>query len=168
MSFKSAIENLKSKIGAFMSRLVLAFDLGGTNVRCGILNEQFELLARAKTSVGNRPKPEEAVCKMKEIADEALGKLGKRPADLACVGIGSPGPLNSQSGIIFETPNLGWRNVPLAKLTGEAMGRPTFLENDAVSACWGEYVKGVGRGVQTMFILTLGTGVGGGLIIGGK
>jgi len=151
-----------------MSRLVLAFDLGGTNVRCGVLNEQSEILARAKTSVGSRPKPEEAVRKMKDIAQEALTQLGKQTADLACIGIGSPGPLNSQSGIVFETPNLGWKNVPLAQLLGNALGRPTFLENDAVSACWGEFVKGAGRGTQTMFILTLGTGVGGGLIIGGK
>lgn len=151
-----------------MSRLILAFDLGGTNVRCGILDENFEILSRAKTEVGKRPAPEVAVGKMKQIADEALGQLGKRLGDIACVGIGSPGPLNSQTGIIFETPNLGWKDVPLAKLLGDALGRPTFLENDAVSACWGEYVKGVGQGVQTMFIFTLGTGVGGGLIIGGK
>jgi len=151
-----------------MSRLVLAFDLGGTNVRCGVLNEKFEILARAKTEVGKRPAPEDAVAKMKQIAGEALNKVGKNPSEIACVGIGSPGPLNSQTGIIFETPNLGWKNVALAQLLGAALGRPTFLENDAVSACWGEYVKGVGRGAQTMFILTLGTGVGGGLIIGGK
>ncbi|MBI3831501.1 MAG: ROK family protein [Planctomycetes bacterium] len=151
-----------------MSRLVLAFDLGGTNVRCGILNEQFEILARAKCAVGTRPAPSEAVKKMKQIAEEALGNIGKKSGEIACVGIGSPGPLNSQTGIIFETPNLGWKDVPLAKLVGDALGRPAFLENDAVSACWGEHVKGVGVDIQSMFIFTLGTGVGGGLILGGK
>jgi len=151
-----------------MPRLVLAYDLGGTNVRCGVLNEQAEILARAKTSIGSRPRPEEAVRMMKDMALETLAQLGQQASALACVGIGSPGPLDSRTGIVFETPNLGWKNVPLAQLIGAALERPTFLENDAVSACWGEFVQGAGRGTQSMFILTLGTGVGGGLIIDGK
>ena len=151
-----------------MSRRIMAFDLGGTNVRCGILNNAGEILARAKTAVGKRPAPADAVKKMRGIAQECLDKLDLKLKDVACVGIGSPGPLNSQTGIIHETPNLGWKEVPLARLLGEALERPAFLENDAVSACWGESWKGAGRGTQTMFILTLGTGVGGGLIIGGK
>jgi glucokinase len=153
-----------------MSRLVLAYDLGGTNVRCGVLNEKFEILSRAKTSTGKHPKPEDVAKKMAGMAEEVLHKIGKSKKDLAVAGIGSPGPLNSQTGMIYETPNIGWHNVPLAALLEKELGVQTFLENDAVAACWGEYIKGAGanRGIKTMFILTLGTGVGGALIIDGK
>jgi glucokinase len=151
-----------------MDRHVLAFDLGGTNIRCAIVAQDGAILTRARASVGPLPAPEEAIRKMEELAGQCLQQLGKRLDDIVCVGIGSPGPLNSQTGIIFETPSLRWKNVPLAQLLGGRLGRPTFLENDAVSACWGEHWKGAGQGMQTMFILTLGTGVGGGLIIAGK
>lgn len=151
-----------------MGRHVLAFDLGGTNVRCGIVDESGTILTRAKTGMGARPKPEEAVQKMKELAVLCLQQLGRQAQEIACVGIGSPGPLNSQTGIVALTPNLGWVNVPLARLLSQALSRPTFLENDAVSACWGEYWKGAGQGARTMFMLTLGTGVGGGLILDGR
>lgn len=151
-----------------MSRDVIAFDLGGTNVRCGLVNEDGKILARAKHAVGKKPKPEDAAAQMAEMAKKLLKEANKRHDEVACAGIGSPGPLNSQTGIIVETPNLGWKNVPLAKLVQDGIGIPTYLENDANSACWGEYMRGAGKGTQTMFILTLGTGVGGGLILGGK
>lgn len=150
-----------------MSRCVLSFDLGGTNVRCAVVDETGRILARARTTTGEWPKPEQTVAKMAEIAAECLAQLGRRRKQVVCAAIGSPGPLNSRTGIILETPNLGWANVPLAKMLAKALKLPTFLENDAVSACWGEYWKGAGRGAQTMFILTLGTGVGGALILNG-
>jgi glucokinase len=147
---------------------VLSFDLGGTNVRCAVVDDEGRILARARTTTGERPGPEEVVRKMGQISREAIGQSGVGRSAIPCAGIGSPGPLNSRSGIIFETPNLGWTNVPLAKMLAEELKLPAFLENDAVAACWGEYWKGAGQGVKSMFILTLGTGVGGGLILDGK
>ncbi|MCZ7643975.1 MAG: ROK family protein [Planctomycetota bacterium] len=151
-----------------MSRDVIAYDLGGTNVRCGLVNEAGEIMFRAKQPVGARPKPEDVVGKMVAMAEQLMGEAAKRHDEVACIGIGSPGPLNSRTGTIVETPNLGWKDVPLARLVQERLKRPTFLENDANSACWGEFVRGAGRGCKTMFILTLGTGVGGGLILDGR
>lgn len=151
-----------------MPRYVLAFDLGGTNVRGGIVGEDGEILCRGRDVSGQRPSGEEVAGKMAAIADGCLKERGLRREDIVAVGIGSPGPLDSRTGIVIETPNLGWKNVPLAKLVQERIGRPTFLENDANCACWGEFWKGAARGSRTAFILTLGTGVGGGLILDGK
>jgi glucokinase len=106
---------------------------------------------------------------MADLAAVCREQLGRgRQGRVLCAGIGSPGPLNSRTGIIGATPNLGWENVPLARLLARALKLPVFLENDAVAACWGEYWKGAGRGVSSMFIFTLGTGVGGGIILDGK
>ena len=151
-----------------MGKCVISFDLGGTNVRCGVLDLKGKILAREKIATGERPDPKELAGRMAGIADVCLGQLGRKRKDVSAVGIGSPGPLNSMTGIISQTPNLGWKNVPLAKLVHNAIKLPTFLENDANSALWGEYWKGVGVGKKTMFIFTLGTGVGGSLILDGK
>ena len=151
-----------------MSELILSYDLGGTNVRCGVLNDSGEIIARTKGPTGAFPNPKELGDRFAQIADDCCKQIGKTRKDICAVGIGSPGPLNSRTGIISETPNLGWKNVPLAQIVRDALQLPTFLENDANSAMWGEFWKGAGIDKQTMFILTLGTGVGGSLVLDGK
>lgn len=148
--------------------LILSYDLGGTNVRCGVLDDHGNILARSKTPTGNKPEPKELFARMAVIADECCAKLGKKRKDLCAAGIGSPGPLNSQTGWLSETPNLGWKDIPLTQIAREALDMKVYLENDANSALWGEYWKGAGMFRKTMFILTLGTGVGGSLILDGK
>ncbi len=83
------------------------------------------------------------------------------------VGIGCPGPLDSASGRVIETPNLDWIDVPIRDLISEAVGLPAVLENDANCAAYGEWWQGAGRGVRTLVGITLGTGVGGGIVIDG-
>lgn len=151
-----------------MSDLILSYDLGGTNVRCGVLDEQGNIIARSKAPTGNKPAPMELLKRMAALADDCCAQLGKKRKDLRAAGIGSPGPLNSQTGWLSETPNLGWKDIPLTKMAREALDMLVFLENDANCALWGEYWKGVGVGRKTLFILTLGTGVGGSLILDGK
>jgi glucokinase len=84
------------------------------------------------------------------------------------IGVGAPGPLDGKRGLIIEAPNLGWRNYPLADVLGKQTGIKTYLENDANSAGWGEFWAGAGRGCSNMVMMTLGTGVGGAIIIDGK
>ncbi len=148
--------------------LILSYDLGGTNVRCGVLDDNGNIRVRSKTHTGNKPEPKELLARMALLADECCAKLGKKRSDLCAAGIGSPGPLNSQTGWISETPNLGWKDIPLTQIAREALDMNVYLENDANAALWGEYWKGAGVGKKTMFILTLGTGVGGSLILDGK
>jgi glucokinase len=88
--------------------------------------------------------------------------------DLEGVALGAPGPLDSKAGVILDAPNLGWRDVPLASMVAKQLNLPVKLENDAHCAAWGEFSFGAGRGYSDAVIVTLGTGVGGGLILGGR
>jgi glucokinase len=94
---------------------------------------------------------------------------GISPAEITGIGIGAPGPVNPTTGVIYEAPNLtGWRNVPLRTLISERFGRPTFLGNDANVAALAEATFGVARGIQDMVYLTISTGIGSGIIAGGR
>jgi glucokinase len=88
--------------------------------------------------------------------------------DFAGVGIGSPGPLDRATGTVINTPNLGWRNFPLRDLISNAVGLPATLDNDANCATYGEWWLGAGRNVDTLVGLTLGTGIGGGIVLNGE
>ncbi len=145
--------------------MILAYDLGGTNLRCALLEEDGTILARARQATGTRPKPEETVDQMGSLADQVTEQAKVHRSQVTCIGIGCPGPLDSRIGVIHRTPHLGWNNVPLAKLVEQSQRIPTFLENDATSACVGEHWRGAGQGMNSLFILTLGTGVGGGILL---
>ena len=84
------------------------------------------------------------------------------------MGIGSPGPLDRKAGVVINTPNLGWRNFPLRDLISNAVGLPATLDNDANCATYGEWWLGAGREVDTLVGLTLGTGIGGGIVLDGE
>ncbi|HYW06959.1 MAG TPA: ROK family protein, partial [Longimicrobium sp.] len=101
------------------------------------------------------------------IADVTAAHGTTRDA-VAGVGIGSPGPLNRKTGTVINTPNLGWRNFPLRDLVANAVKLPCTLDNDANCATYGEWWLGAGRGTQTLVGLTLGTGIGGGIVLNGE
>ena len=88
--------------------------------------------------------------------------------EIAGVGIGAPGPLDTKSGIVLLTPNLGWVNMPLRDRVARALDLPATLDNDANCAIFGEWWRGAARGVDHVVGLTIGTGIGGGIILGGK
>ncbi len=84
------------------------------------------------------------------------------------IGLGSPGPLDRETGTVLETPNLGWRNFPLRDLIANSIGLPAALDNDANAATLGEWWQGAARGVDNVLGVTLGTGIGGGLVLNGE
>lgn len=105
------------------------------------------------------------VVMLKDTARSSKVGLGK----IIGIGVGFPGPLDAQEGIVFNPPNLkGWLNVPLRQILEGELGRPVVLENDANAAALGEYWRGAGRGVRSLVCLTLGTGIGGGIVLEGK
>lgn len=103
-----------------------------------------------------------------DAIEEVLGRGGGDRTSVLGVGIGSPGPLNRRTGTVLETPNLGWVDFPLRDLVVEEVGLPATLDNDANCATYGEWWVGAGRGAHTLVGLTLGTGIGGGLVINGE
>lgn len=102
-----------------------------------------------------------------EVMDEVSRDGGERPRDFVGVGIGCPGPLDLEHGVIVATPNLGWDDYPIRDRVSEAVGLPAALDNDANCATYGEWWQGAARGLTSVVGVTLGTGIGGGLIVEG-
>ena len=145
----------------------LGIDLGGTNIAAGVVNEQNEIIATASVKT-NTPRPAEEIAdSMKEACLLALGEARLTLDDVSSVGVGTPGAVN-EDGVVEFSANLGFHDTPLRELVEERIGKPTFIENDANCAALGEQVAGCGGGVPNFVAVTLGTGVGGGIILGGK
>ena len=143
-------------------------DLGGTNIAVGVVNENLNIIGRAKLKT-NVPRPAEAIfsdiAKAVLIAiDDARIKL----EEVQSVGVGTPGSVNKAKGMIEFANNLDFNKVPAKEMLEEKLGRPVYLDNDANCAALGEAIAGVGKGVSSFVAITLGTGVGSGIVIDGK
>lgn len=146
----------------------LGIDLGGTNIAVGIVNEACEIVAKATSSTAT-DNAEQIADAMAATARQALEKAGATLADVPWIGLGSPGTVNKATGIIEYANNLPFLNTPMRDMLSERLdGKPVYMENDANAAAFGEYMAGALKGAQDAIAITLGTGVGGGVIIEGK
>lgn len=146
----------------------LGIDLGGTNIAVGVVDENFKIVGRGKMKT-NAPRPAEEICDdMATAVKMAVEDAGLTMEDIDTIGIGAPGSINPHTGMIAVSNNLQFEKVPMGPMLKERLGRDVFIENDASAAAYGEFLAGAGRGTQDMVAITLGTGVGGGVIIGGK
>jgi glucokinase len=144
----------------------LALDVGGTNVIAGLVDDSGRVLARRRfaTRAGGRT-PQELMMEMSEAlrAVSAEAPADRPPRGLA---VGLPGWINPAEGLLVQAPNMpGWANVPMAKVMRASLGLPVLLENDTNLYALGEWRNGAGRGLSNLLVITLGTGVGGGLIL---
>jgi len=149
-------------------KTVIGVDLGGTNIVSAVVNENGKVLGKDKRKT---QAPLGAVGVMNRIADSvrAASQNSGLPWDShLAVGVGSPGPLNPKKGLIIYTPNLNWKNVRIVDYLHKKLHKKVVLENDANLAALGESWIGAGKGEKYVLCLTLGTGVGGGLILNGK
>ena len=146
----------------------IGIDLGGTNIKAGVVSEDFEIVSKTSCKT-NLPRPAEEICAdMAKVALEAVDKAGLSLDQIESVGIGTPGTANSETGIIEYSNNLGFLNFPVVKLMREKIDKPCYVENDANAAAYGEFVAGAAKGANDAVCITLGTGVGGGIIINKK
>lgn len=146
----------------------IGIDLGGTNIVAGVVNENYEIIAKASVKT-NLPRPEkEIAADIIKVSKKAVADAGLTMEQIEWVGMGTPGIANSETGIIEYSNNLGFVNTPMVKYLEEGLGKPAFIENDANAAAHGEYVAGAAKGAKNAVCITLGTGVGGGIIIDGK
>ena len=146
----------------------LGIDLGGTNIAVGVVDENYKIVGRGKKKT-NAPRPAEEICDdMAAAARMAIEDAGLTMDDIDAIGIGSPGSINPYTGVIATSNNLRFDNVPMGEMLKERLGREVFIENDASAAAYGEFLAGAGVGTSSMVAITLGTGVGGGIIIDGK
>lgn len=146
----------------------IGVDLGGTNIATGVVNEKNEIIGRGKVKT-RAPRPAEAIFdSIKEAVDMAVVNAGISYSDVASIGVGTPGSVNQDTGAIEFSNNLQFRNVPAKKMLEELLKKPVYLENDANAAALGEAVAGCGNGVASFVAITLGTGVGSGIVLDGK
>jgi glucokinase len=155
-------------------RWIVGVDLGGTNVVVGLVPiEGGEVQALHSLPTEAQRGPKFVVDRIVEMIETSISKVlaasGGTRDQIAGVGIGSPGPLDRKTGVVINTPNLGWRNFPLRDLISNAVGFPATLDNDANCATYGEWWLGAGRReVETLVGVTLGTGIGGGIVLNGE
>jgi len=152
-------------------RFVLGIDIGGTNLVVGSVAEDGSALH----ALDSEPTHAEAgqtdvLDRLITLAQRTIERTRKEVsgADIIGVGVGAPGPLDTKRGIVLLTPNLGWVNLPLRQIIHERLGLPAALDNDANCAVLGEWWMGAARGTRNAIGITIGTGIGGGIIVDGK
>src|SRR6266550_3391418 len=152
---------------------IIGVDLGGTNIVVGAMS------ADGKQHFAMRSIPTSAESGAEGVADRIVGLIegvvldtlaetNSNRRDVIGVGVGAPGPLDREKGLVIVAPNLGWRNFPLRDRVSEHLGIPATLDNDANCATVGEWWQGAARGGRNVIGMTIGTGIGGGLILDGK
>jgi len=152
-----------------VSELIIGVDLGGTNAKTAVVTRDRRVLAKDSRPSEAEGGPEAVMRVMVESVDAALKEAGAARSDVLAAGFGAPGPMNWQTGIVFSPPNLpGWKDVPLAAEMQKRLGFPCFVDNDANVACYGEFWLGAGQDADSIVLLTLGTGVGGGIVVFGQ
>ena len=147
-------------------KMAIGVDLGGTNIKAGVVNEEGRVLEQATVPTLALEGPEAVVNRIVRLVGDLRGKIS---GSLLGVGVGSPGPLDPTEGVIYTTPNMpGWENFPIRQKLEEKTRVPVVVENDANCAALAEYWRGAGQGTHTMILLTLGTGIGGGIVRDGE
>jgi glucokinase len=149
-------------------KLYVGIDLGGTKILTGLVNEAGQVIAEDYRKTRAKRGLDFVIGRMAESAMRVIHTAGVPAGSIQAVGIGVPGPVDTDEGIVTQPPNLpGWRNVPVRALIEETLRIPTFLENDANAAALGEYLFGAGRGSTHMLYVTVSTGIGGGFVLDG-
>ena len=146
----------------------IGIDLGGTNIAVGVVNENYEIVAHHSVPTGASRPAEEVIRDMGDAVEAVLVKAGVSIDQCESMGIGSPGNCDSERGVVARAYTLGWFDVPVCAMLQERFGIPVRLSNDANCAALAETVAGAAVGCENMVLITLGTGVGGGIIIDGK
>lgn len=147
----------------------IGIDLGGTNIAAGIVNENYEILVQDSTPTKAGRPGEEIVADMAALCRKLCAKAGITEAEVESLGIASPGVVDDNKGTVVAAYNLGFFHFPILPLLKEQLSIPTMhIANDANAAAWGEAVAGAGKGSSSSIMVTLGTGVGGGIILNNK
>jgi glucokinase len=145
----------------------IGVDLGGTNVRVGVVDSGGKVLAAVRSPIAD-PKPDRVVTQVSDEIDLVLAKVSLGLDDLSGVGIGAAAQLRGDTGVVAVSPNLGWREVPLGTMLSSALDRPVLVVNDVEAITWAEVNFGSARGHRDALGVFVGTGVGGGLVLEGR
>lgn len=146
----------------------IGIDLGGTNIAVGVVDEEYNIVGRGKMKTALPRSAKEIFADMVTACKMAVEDAGVTMDDVVSVGLGSPGAINKEDGVIEYSNNLKFDQVPACSMLSEALGKPVYIDNDANCAAFGEALAGAGKGVKNFVAITLGTGVGSGVVINGR
>jgi glucokinase len=155
------------------TKYLVGVDLGGTNIVAGALAEDGSDVLALRSEPTRADQGADAVVDrmarmIESVITETITQTGAQRDDMIGVGVGAPGPLDRERGIVVTTPNLGWTNFPLRDVISERARLPVRIDNDANCATLGEWWLGAARGANNVIGMTIGTGIGGGVILGGR
>ena len=155
------------------TRYILGVDLGGTNIVVGAMPEDGsrELAIRSEPTHAERGSEavvDRIVSMIAQVISDVIASHDAQTHDFLGVGIGAPGPLDRERGVVVVAPNLGWRDFPLRDAISDRIRLPATLDNDANCATLGEWWRGAAQGGRNVVGITIGTGIGGGIVIGGQ
>lgn len=147
----------------------IGIDLGGTNIKVGLVTGEGSIVDQSSCRTEVERGFQHVIGQMAEAVRSLCARNGVSTDDVRAVGVGCPGPVDVKAGLVVVAPNFpGWRDLPVRDaLQRQLGGIPTVLENDANVAAYGEFRMGVGRGLESLVMITLGTGIGGGIVIDG-
>ncbi|MFC2067100.1 ROK family protein [Chloroflexota bacterium] len=158
-----------SRLGKKHELPVLAIDLGGTKILAAIISDDGRMIAKERFPTLADEEPKEVINRLFSAIDQVLNMSNMDPSQLDSIGIAAAGGIDLGRGLITQSPNLpGWKDIPLRDMVQEKCRVKTFLVNDASAAALGEHRFGTGRGIHNLIMLTLGTGIGGGIVINGQ
>lgn len=147
----------------------LGIDVGGSSIKAGVLTDTGEILSRRDAPSALEKGLEAGLATLEQIAHEIVREAAIEWESIRGVGVAAPGTMDIPNGIVFHPFNLpGWENLPLRKIVSERLNKPTVLQNDANAAALGESWKGAAKSARSLMFWTLGTGVGGGIVLNGQ
>jgi len=149
-------------------RYTVGVDLGGTNIAVAVVDDVYTVMAGQKVPTDPRDGAEAVADRIAEAVGEVVGQAGVRADSIRGVGVGAPGPLDPESGVVSFAPNLNWHNVPLKSMLESRLSVPTFVENDVNVGTLGELRLGAGKGAKQLIGVFVGTGIGGGMVLDGE
>ncbi|MFH1848181.1 MAG: ROK family glucokinase [Candidatus Omnitrophota bacterium] len=152
-----------------MKKYTVAIDLGGTTINMAVVKSPDTIAKKIVLSTKAFSSKDGIINAISDTVKKLMRELHLKKSDILGIGIGTPGLVDSQKGVIHYLVNIrGWKNVPLKRILEKKTGLPTFLDNDVNLMTLGELYYGAGKGAQNIICLTLGTGVGGGIVVDGK
>ncbi|WP_254068456.1 ROK family glucokinase [Brevibacillus sp. 7WMA2] len=149
-------------------RMIVGVDIGGTTIKIALLDPNGEIITKTQIPTPVSEGEDAIIGKMTNTIDQLMAEQGFTKEEAYGIGIGVPGPVDTDTGFVYEAVNLGIKDTALKAKTEALTGLPTYVENDANAAALGEMWRGAGQGTENLVAITLGTGIGGGIIIDGK
>ena len=148
--------------------VMVGIDMGGTRLRALVVNAENKILGMQRAPTNPKQKPDRLVADLAVLVEAAVQSAGLKLSDLRTVSIGVPGAVDPVGGIVHHAPNLGWKKVALGPKLEALLKVPVFVENDVNVGVMGEYTLGAGQGAQELVGIFVGTGIGGGIVSGGR